>query len=269
MSRLAEILKSKEAEVEALLPRARELRRTAAARTDFRRFQAALDRGPGALGLIAEVKKASPSAGVIAPDFDPVAVARAYEKAGAHAISVLTDQNFFQGHLDYLGAIRGEVWLPLLRKDFTIDPVQIYEAGASGADAVLLIAAALDDDMLRRCLDAAADLELDALVEVHDLRELDRALDADAGFIGINNRDLKSFTVNLAVTEQLAEEVPDGVLLVSESGIKTREDTQRVFEAGANAILVGEALMRSADVASAVADMLAVFPSRAGMFPEA
>jgi len=107
------------------------------------------------------------------------------------------------------------------------------------------------------------------LVEVHDLRELDRALDADAGFIGINNRDLKSFTVNLAVTEQLAEEVPDGVLLVSESGIKTREDTQRVFEAGANAILVGEALMRSADVASAVADMLAVFPSRAGMFPEA
>ena len=205
------------------------------------------DGGPS-LALIAEVKRASPSAGLIAADFDPAAIASRYQAAGADAISVLTDEPFFQGHLDHLLAVRRAVDLPVLRKDFVLDEVQIYEAAVAGADAILLIVAALSQDELIRLHDVATACQLDALVEVHTLAELDRALDTDARIIGINNRDLTTFKVDLAVTETLSEQVPPGVLLVSESGIRTAEDSRRLRACGADAILVGEALMRSDDV---------------------
>ena len=250
MNRLTEILDHKRETIEELRPRREALRAAALRRNHFRSFYNALQGDGGrTLALIAEVKRASPSAGLIAPDFDPVAVATRYQAAGANAISVLTDEPFFQGHLDHLRAVREAVNLPLLRKDFTLDEVQIYEAAATGADAILLIVAALSQDELVHLLDVAASCLLDALVEVHTLPELDRALDTDARIIGINNRDLTTFQVDLAVTEALSEEVPPGVLLVSESGIRTAEDSRRLRACGADAILVGEALMRSDDVA--------------------
>jgi indole-3-glycerol phosphate synthase len=193
------------------------------------------------------VKKASPSVGLIDPDFDPVRQARRYLDGGASCLSILTDEKYFQGSLSYLTQISRFSDAPLLRKDFTIHEVQIHEAAVSGADAILLIVAALDDDNLRRLYDEAKSLMLDVLVEVHDLPEMERALELGADLIGINNRNLKTFEVDLATTESLAEEVPDEVLLVSESGIKTPEDAMRVLEAGANAVLIGEALMRAND----------------------
>ena len=244
-TRLKQILDVKEQEVARLLPRAAHLRAAALERNEFRGFAAALDRGPNALGLIAEVKKASPSAGVIAPDFDPVAIARAYEAAGAHCLSVLTDEQFFQGHLTYLTQIRAATNLPCLRKDFIIHEAQIFEASVAGADCILLIVAALDDRALRHLYDTAQTFQMDVLVEVHTAEELDRALDLDAKLIGINNRNLHTFQVDIATTEQLSADAPEDVLLVSESGLKTRADTQRVFDSGCNAILVGESLMRA------------------------
>ena len=241
-----------------ILPRAAHLRAAALERNDFRSFTAALDLGPEALGLIAEVKKASPSAGVIAEAFDPVAIARAYESAGAHALSVLTDRDFFQGSLAFLNRIRSEVTLPLLRKDFIIHEVQLAEASVAGADAVLLIVAALEQERLEALYEEALRLQLEVLVEVHDATELDRALDLGASLIGINNRNLTTFEVDLATTESLSEEVPEGVILVCESGIKTRADCQRAFDSGCNAILVGETLMRAPDVHACVEDLLAV-----------
>ena len=193
------------------------------------------------------MKKASPSVGLIDPDFDPVRQARRYLDGGASCLSILTDEKYFQGSLSYLTQISRFSDAPLLRKDFTIHEVQIHEAAVSGADAILLIVAALDDDNLRRLSDEAKSLMLDVLVEVHDLPEMERALELGADLIGINNRNLKTFEVDLATTESLAEEVPDEVLLVSESGIKTPEDAMRVLEAGANAVLIGEALMRAND----------------------
>lgn len=265
MNRLTPILEEKQREVAKLLPRAEHLRQAALLRNDFRGFAAALDRGrtdndriPTGLGLIAEVKKASPSAGVIAADFDPVKIARAYEDAGAHAISVLTDEKFFQGHLSYLTKVREAVSIPCLRKDFIVHEVQIYEAAVAGADAILLIVAALDDAQLRHLYEVAEKCQLDALVEVHDMAELDRALELDAKLIGINNRNLTTFEVDLETTVRLSEQVPDDVILVAESGLKTREDTQRVFDAGCNAILVGESLMRTNDIASQVEELLGV-----------
>lgn len=245
MSRLDDILAVKRTEVEQLRPRREVLREAALLRNDFRSFEAALTREAGELALIAEVKKASPSAGVIAELFDPVAIARNYAQAGAEAISVLTDEQFFQGHLDYLGQIRAAVNMPLLRKDFILDEVQIIEAAAAGADAILLIVAALDDETLVRLLEAAALYQLDALVEVHTLAELERALETEARIIGINNRNLATFEVDLAVTETLSEEVPEETLLVSESGLRTAADVARVKAAGVNAVLIGEALMRA------------------------
>ncbi|MEP6821561.1 MAG: indole-3-glycerol phosphate synthase TrpC [Chthoniobacterales bacterium] len=245
MSRLDDILAVKRTEMERLRPRREALRTAALLRNDFRSFETALTGEAGELALIAEVKKASPSAGVIVELFDPVAIARNYAQAGAEAISVLTDEHFFQGHLDYLGQIRAAVQVPLLRKDFILDEVQIIEAAAAGADAILLIVAALDDETLVRLLAAAALYQLDALVEVHTLAELDRALETDARIIGINNRNLATFEVDLAVTETLSEEVPDEIVLVSESGLRTAEDVARVKAAGVNAVLIGEALMRA------------------------
>lgn len=244
MSRLDEILRVKRDEIERLRPRRDELHRVALLRNDFRGFGSALQQGEGKVALIAEVKKASPSAGVIVEDFDPVAVAKNYARAGVDAISVLTDEQFFQGHLDYLQAIRGAVTQPLLRKDFVLDPIQIMEAAAAGADAILLIVAALEQEKLVELLETAALYQLDALVEVHTLAELDRALETEATLIGINNRDLRTFEIDLSVTEKLSEQVPNGIVLVSESGIRTADDLARIKACGVDAVLIGEALMR-------------------------
>lgn len=258
MDRLGQILEVKRREIAKLLPRAELLRAAALQRDDFRNFAWAIDRGPEALGLIAEVKKASPSAGAIVDAFDPVAIAQAYEAAGAHAISVLTDREFFQGDLSHLTRVRAAVSLPVLRKDFILHEAQIYEAVCARADAVLLIVAALEQEELARLHETATAFHLDVLVEVHTLREMDRALECGARIIGINNRNLGTFEVDLKTTEELAEEVPEDVLLVSESGIKTPADSRRVHQAGAGAILVGETLMRSGDVAETVRGLLEV-----------
>lgn len=246
MSRLEEILQVKRAEIERLRPQRGELRRAALLRNDFRGFGAALQRNEAnQVALIAEIKKASPSAGVIAESFHPVEIAENYARAGAAAISVLTDEQFFQGHIDYLAAIRAAVPTPLLRKDFILEEVQIAQAGAAGADAILLIVAALARTQLAELLATAALYQLEVLVEVHTLEELDCALDCDARIIGINNRNLATFEVDLGVTEILSEEVPAGVILVSESGIRSAEDLARVKACGVDAVLIGEALMRA------------------------
>jgi len=237
-------LRVKREEIERLRPRRDELHRAALLRNDFRGFASALDAGEEKLALIAEVKKASPSAGVIVESFEPVAIAKNYARAGVEAISVLTDERFFQGHLDYLQLIREAVAQPLLRKDFIIDSLQITEAAAAGADAILLIVAALEQDQLIALLETAAAYQLDALVEVHTFHELDRALETEARVIGINNRNLATFQIDLGVTERLSEEVPEEIVLVSESGIRTAEDLARIKACGVDAVLIGEALMR-------------------------
>jgi indole-3-glycerol phosphate synthase len=205
------------------------------------------------IGLIAEVKKASPSKGLIREDFEPVGLARDYEAAGADCLSVLTDREFFQGANTYLTRIREAVKLPLLRKDFTIDPLQIYEARLIGADAILLIAAILTPDELKSYHRLAKDLGMDALVEVHDRAEMETVLELGlAELVGINNRDLRTFVTDLKTTEELARLVPDGATLVSESGISSPDDIRRVREAGARAVLIGEHFMRQPDVGEAV-----------------
>src|SRR5438309_9852954 len=244
MNRLEEILQAKRQEIKRLRPRAAELDRQARARKDFRSFHSALARADGKLALIAEIKKASPSAGVIAQSFDPVAIAKHYERAGAAAISVLTDERFFQGKLDHLVDVRRAVSVPLLRKDFVLDEIQIAEAAANGADAILLIAAALEHKQLVDLCAVAANYRLDALVEIHSREELDCALEAGAKIIGINNRDLATFDVDLSVTENLCRHVPDEIVLVSESGLKSAEDVARIQACGVDAVLIGEALMR-------------------------
>ncbi|MCG3148360.1 MAG: Indole-3-glycerol phosphate synthase [Verrucomicrobiae bacterium] len=246
---LDRIVAEKRREVAALLPHAGRIKQAVAMRRDYRDFAGALQK----TALIAEVKKASPSAGVIAHNFDPVGIARQYEGAGAAAISVLTDEKFFQGKLDYLRQIREAVRLPLLRKDFIIDELQVYEAVAGGADAILLIAAILTDSQLRDYRALAEHLKLAALVEVHDEAELNRALNSGAGIIGINNRDLKTFKVSLTTTERLAAQIPEDRIVVAESGINTRADVERL---GTDAILVGESLMKSGDVAGKVKELL-------------
>ncbi len=250
--KLAQIIATKHQEVEALLPRAGHLRAAALQRNDFRGFRAALDHGPDRLSLIAEVKKASPSVGLIDPNFDPILQAGRYIDGGASCLSILTDEKYFQGSLGYLSKISEFSPVPLLRKDFTIHETQIHEAVIAGADAILLIVAALDVELLRRLYDEAKSFQLDVLVEVHDLPEMERALDLGADLIGINNRNLKTFEVDMATTEILAEEVPDDVILVSESGIKTHEDALRALHAGASSLLIGETLMRAEDPAAAI-----------------
>jgi indole-3-glycerol phosphate synthase len=253
MNKLDEIIATKRLEVEKLRPRAEALRLAALERNDFRSFFRALDLGPDELAVIAEVKKASPSVGVIMENFDPVLMAKCYDDGGANAISVLTDEQYFQGHLSYLARIRAETRIPLLRKDFIVDEIQIYESVVAGADAILLIVAALTQSELVHLLEVAEKCQLDVLVEVHDEAELERALDTEARIIGVNNRNLKSFLVDLGTTERLSEEIPDGLIFISESGIKTPEDARRVFESGANGILVGESLMRAEDPGEAIA----------------
>lgn len=216
-----------------------------------RGFAAALRDGP-APRIIAEIKRRSPSKGEIRADFDPVACATAYQEAGAAAISVLTDEQYFGGELVYLEKIRRVVSQPILRKDFILDPYQIDEARVGGADAILLIVAALDQGALVALQDYARSLGLDVLVEVHDEAELERALAAEASLIGINNRDLRTFDTDLAVTERLAPMLPSDVVVVAESGILVAADVARLTRAGASAFLVGESLMREADVAGAL-----------------
>ena len=214
----------------------------------------------GNVGLIAEVKKASPSEGVIREDFDPVAIAKIYEAAGASCLSVLTDREFFQGSLEYLSAIREAVSLPLLRKDFMIDERQLTEAIQHGADAILLIVACLDDEQLGHLHRLATGAGLAALVEVHNEAELERTLSIDARLIGVNNRDLTNFTVDLGVTERLARRIAESggseKVLVAESGIHTRADVERLEACGARAILVGTALMRQPDIAAKAVELL-------------
>jgi indole-3-glycerol phosphate synthase len=216
-----------------------------------RGFARTLERAP-APRVVAEIKRRSPSRGEIRKDFDPVACAVAYARGGAAALSVLTDAPFFGGALEFLGRVRGAVDLPILRKDFVIDSYQVDEARVAGADAVLLIVAALAPEDLRALMARAEALGLDALVEVHDEAELEVALAAGARLVGINNRDLRSFETDLAVTERLAGRVPEGVVVVAESGIFDPGDVARLARAGAHAFLVGESLMREDDVASAL-----------------
>lgn len=251
MNKLDEIVAYKKQEIEPTIALTKKLRASALMRNDFAGFRTALDRGKGKLGLIAEVKKASPSAGIIDPNFDPIRQAKRYIDGGASCMSILTDEKFFQGHLSYLTQISKISPIPLLRKDFMIHECQIYEAIVSGADAILLIAACLDDDLMKHLYETAQDFQLDVLVEVHDLPEMERALDLGADLIGINNRNLKEFTTDLTTTQRLAEEVPDDVILVSESGLKSPADAEEVLKYGANAILIGETLMRADDASRA------------------
>ncbi len=266
MNILDKIVEQKRVEV-ARLParsvRAGDIRAMLEKRGESRDFFSALQspRRGGAVGLIAEVKKASPSAGIICVDFDPVRIARDYENAGADCLSVLTDELFFQGSLEYLRQIREVVKLPLLRKDFIIDERQILEAAEWGADAILLIAAILSDDQLAHFQSLALDSGLAALVEVHDEEELERALAANAKLIGVNNRNLKTFQVDLGTTERLAAKLrisPGGLekLLVAESGIHSRADVQRLEQCGSRAILVGESLVKHGNIPAKVAELL-------------
>lgn len=264
MNVLDRIVASKRREIEerqAHTPAA-ELERRLADAPPVRDFRAALERGPG-VQILAEVKKASPSAGVLRADFDPVAIARTYERHGAAALSVLTDEPFFQGSLSYLSAIRGAVALPLLRKDFLLDRYQVLEARAAGADAVLLIAEILDDDQLARLLGEARALGMEALVEFYDPDNLERVLAAGARLIGVNNRDLRTFATRLEHTLEVAARLPADCCLVSESGIRTRADILRLEAAGVQAALIGETLMRAADIGAKL-DELRVGPADRG-----
>jgi len=211
-----------------------------------RGFRKALVSDPG-VSIIAEVKKASPSKGLLCPDFDPATIAEDYRAGGAKAVSVLTDEKFFQGKPEFLPRIREKLDLPLLRKDFIIDHLQIEEAGLWGADAVLLIAAVLDDNMLSELLAHTREKGLDTLVEVHNEREMERALAANADLIGINNRNLEDFSVSIETTFRIKKALPEEIPLVSESGISTPDDIKRLLDAGVAAALIGEALVKAED----------------------
>jgi indole-3-glycerol phosphate synthase len=261
MAILDEIVASKRREVEAARRQQllEELEDQAAAAPPVRDFRSALA-GPGPIRLIAEIKKASPSAQVIRADFNPVAIARTYEQHGACCLSVLTDAPYFQGHLEDLAQVRATVAIPLLRKDFLIDEYQVVEARSAGADAVLLIAEILDDALLRRLLERARYLGMAALVEFHEATNLPRVLASGANLIGINNRDLRHFDTDLEHTLRLRDRIPPDVVLVSESGIRSRRDVERLEAAGISAVLVGESLMRAPDIGLAVEQLLGLAP---------
>lgn len=216
-------------------------------RSRLRGFQEAIS-SPGKINLIAELKKASPSCGVFRADFQPIKIAQDLRASGAAALSILTDQKFFQGDIAYLQTVKAAVNLPILRKDFIIDEYQLYQSVCAGADAVLLIARILSAPQLKEFLDICAQLNLDALCEVHNQDELDQVLNADCAIIGINNRDLNSFSEDLQVTARLIKRIPKGKIVVSESAVKTSKDVKYLQGLGVHAVLIGEALMRSEDI---------------------
>lgn len=239
----------------------RELERAAQARTEYRDFSAALRRE--GFNIIAELKAASPSAGVLRVDYQPSAIARGYEAAGAAALSVLTEEDYFKGSLDHLREARQASELPILRKDFIFDDYQVYEAAAAGADAILLIVAALTEDGLRRLVKLAESLKLAALVEVHTEDETRRAVDAGANIIGVNNRNLKTLAVDLETSWRLRVLIPGSCIAVSESGIKTAADLRRFSSAGYDAALMGERFMGRPDPGKELADLLDLLPELA------
>jgi indole-3-glycerol phosphate synthase len=258
--KLAEICAVKREEVAArkALATIADLDARAGETEPLRGFRAALERHAATgFGLIAEIKKASPSKGLIRADFRPAEHALAYEQGGAACLSVLTDAPFFQGHEDFLADARRACALPVLRKDFTLDAWQVAEARAIGADAILLIVAALEDGQMAELEAAALERGLDVLVEVHDEAEMDRAARLHSRLIGINNRDLKTFRTDLGTSERLAPRAPEGTLLVAESGISAHADLERLRSSGIRCFLVGESLMRQDDVAAATRDLLA------------
>jgi indole-3-glycerol phosphate synthase len=250
---LARIVEHKRSGVVRLSEQRRELESRAAARRDPRDFRNALVVRPPA--IIAEIKQASPSKGSLTKNFDPSGTARAYRSGGAAAISVLTDEEFFRGSLGDLEAVRAAVDLPVLRKDFTIDELHVLEAAAHGADAILLIAAILEEEALRRFRELAAQYRMAALVEVHDAAELDRALRSGAEIVGVNNRNLHTFEVSLRTSLDLAEQIPSRVVKVAESGIHSRGDVRQLEAAGYGAFLVGEHLMRAPDPVQALEEL--------------
>lgn len=259
MSILAEILRVKAEEVRAARQRrpSAELERVIADLGPARGFAQAVRRPRGGpLRAIAEIKRASPSAGPIRPGADPALIAREYAASGAAAISVLTDERFFDGRLSFIEEVRGSVELPALRKDFLVDPYQLLEARAAGADAVLLIVAALDDGALAEMIDGAARLGMDALVETHDESEVARAVAAGASVIGVNHRNLATFEIDMGLTARIRPRVPDSAVLVAESGIRVSADVRALAEAGADAVLVGETLMRAESPGAALAELL-------------
>jgi indole-3-glycerol phosphate synthase len=222
----------------------------------IRNFKEAISR-PNRINIIAEIKKASPSAGVIRKEFDPVEIAGTYASSGASAISVLTDEKFFQGSVNFLSQIKAEVDLPLLRKDFVIDEYQIYQSRLKGADAILLIVSVLDREKLKEFIGLAHFLGLDCIVEIHNIDELNQALETDAKIIGINNRDLRTFEVNLDTTLKLAKHIPQDRIIISESGIRSREDIVRLKEKGVSAFLIGEALIKEDNISQKLKKLLA------------
>jgi len=259
MNKLEEICTAKRNEVAERKRSASlaDLARQATQQTAPRGFRAALEsKSQCGFGLIAEIKKASPSKGLIRKDFQPADHAVAYERGGAACLSVLTDAPYFQGHEDYLIAARAACSLPVLRKDFMVDPWQVAEARAIGADAILIIVAAIDDSAMAEIEAAALDLGMDVLIEVHDEAEMERAARLQSRLIGVNNRNLKTFTTDLATSERLVAYAPQGALLVGESGISTRADCVRLSESGVRCFLVGESLMRQREVEAATRELL-------------
>ena len=259
MNKLEQICATKREEVAARkrMRSLADLDASAREQTAPRGFRSALERAErSGFGLIAEIKKASPSKGLIREDFHPAAHARAYAAGGAACLSVLTDAPYFQGHEDYLVEARSACELPVLRKDFMVDPWQVAEARALGADAILIIVAALDDGAMVEIERATVEYGMDVLVEVHDRAEMERAALLQSRLIGVNNRDLRTFSTDLATTEALAPLAPEGSLLVGESGISRFEDCQRLSHAGVNSFLVGESLMRQRDVEAATRMLL-------------
>lgn len=241
-------LKKQKVPLEELLGKLRFLR----PRRDFKESISKADK----VNLIAELKKASPSRGIIREDFDPVVIARTYEANGARALSVLTDEPFFKGKLSYLGKIREATTLPILRKDFIVDEYQVYQSALAGSDAVLLITSILANEKMAKFLAIASELQLDCLVEVHTKEDVARALEVGSEVIGINNRDLRTFKVSLEATEKLIGLIPKGKVIVSESGIKTHEDVTKLKALGVNAVLIGEAFLESQDIGARVKEVM-------------
>ena len=254
---LEEIIEHKRVEVEARKKKVglADLKSKLADAPQIRSFKEAISKPTNNINLIAEIKRASPSAGLIRKDFHPVEIAKIYQEAGAAAISILTDEKFFEGSIDFLPQVKREVSLPLLRKDFIIDEYQIYESRTYGADALLLIAGTLSEAQMTEFLSLSHDLEMDCLVEVHNEEELKKVLETPAEIIGINNRDLSTFQVDLSTTRRLRKLIPDSKIVVAESGIRSREDVQLLAEEKVDAILVGESLLRSKDIRGKIEEL--------------